>query len=245
MALLRSALDYTERIGEFLAWVEHAALATRLVNPPAVVRWNCDKHYLLDLQRAGLPIVPSEFLEPADDPAPRLERFLARHGCEELVVKPAVGAGSRDARRHHSDARGETLGHIRALLAAGRSVLLQPYLPSVDRHGETGLVYIGGRFSHAFRKGPLLPLGARSTAGLFAAETIVARVPSQDERAVGERVLAGIPFSDLLYARIDLIRDAQDAPCVLELELTEPSLYLLHAADSACELARATLKRLS
>ncbi|MBS0580207.1 MAG: hypothetical protein JSR36_13210 [Proteobacteria bacterium] len=244
VVLLRSAWDYTERIGEFLAWVERTAALTRLLNPPAVVRWNCDKHYLLDLERAGLPIVPSEFVEPGQDPAARLDELLARHGCHELVVKPAVGAGSRDARRHHRDARGEILGHIRPLLAAGRSVLMQPYLPGVDRYGETALVYIGGSFSHAFRKGALLPLGAGATAGLFATEEITARTPAADERAVGERVLAGIPFGDLLYARIDLIRGAQDAPCVLELELAEPSLYFQHGADSARKLARATLARL-
>jgi O-ureido-D-serine cyclo-ligase len=245
VALLRSAWDYTERIGEFLAWVERAALATRLINPADVVRWNCDKHYLLDLERAGLPIVPSDFIEPADDPAAHLEEFLARHGCTELVVKPAVGAGSRDARRHHGDAREEILGHVRPLLAAGRSVLIQPYLSSVDRHGETGLVYIGGSFSHAFRKGALLPLGAAATGKLFAAEQIAARTPTAEERAVGERVLAGIPFSDLLYARIDLIHEGEEAPCVLELELTEPSLYFGYQADAAQRLARATLNRLS
>ena len=83
---------------------------------------------------------------------------------------------------------------------------MQPYLPSVDRSGETSLVYIEGAFSHAFRKGPLLPLGAGSTEALFAAEEITARVPGADELAVGAQILAGIPFKNLLYARIDLIR---------------------------------------
>jgi O-ureido-D-serine cyclo-ligase len=245
VALLRSAWDYTERIAEFLEWVGRTAAVTRLMNPPPVVRWNSDKHYLLDLARAGLPIVPSEFVEPGDDPKVRLGEFLARHACAELVVKPAVGAGSRDARRHAQEAHAEILGHMRPLLAAGRSVLMQPYLPSVDRSGETSLVYIKGAFSHAFRKGPLLPLGAGSTGALFAAEEITARTPGADELEVGGRILAGIPFQNLLYARIDLIRGAQHEPRVLELELTEPSLYFLHGAGSAARLAQATLARLA
>jgi hypothetical protein len=245
VALLRSAWDYTERIAEFLQWVERTAAATRLMNPPPVVRWNSDKHYLNDLARAGLPIVASEFIEPGADPQAQLERFLTRHGGAELVVKPAVGAGSRDARRHARAAHAEILGHIRPLLAAGRSVLMQPYLPSVDRHGETSLVYIAGAFSHAFRKGALLPLGAGSTDALFAAEQITARVPDAAEREVGRRVLAGIPFKDLLYARIDLIRGEQGEPRLLELELTEPSLYFLHGSGSAARLAQATLARLA
>jgi O-ureido-D-serine cyclo-ligase len=124
-------------------------------------------------------------------------------------------------------------------------VLLQPYLPSVDRSGETALVYIAGAFSHALRKGPLLPLGAGATAALFAAEEIAARTPGADELAVGTAVLAAIPFRELLYARIDLIRGPQHEPRILELELTEPSLYFQQGAGSADKLARATLARLA
>ncbi len=244
-ALLRSAWDYTERIGEFLEWVERTAAVTQLLNPPPVVRWNSDKHYLEDLAQLGVPIVPSGFVEPHMDPQAQLAPLLARYDSPELVVKPAVGAGSRDARRHARGAHAEILAHMRPLLAAGRSLLLQPYLPSVDRSGETALVYIAGAFSHAFRKGPLLPLGAGATAALFAAEEITARVPGADELAVGAQILAGIPFKDLLYARIDLIRGAQHEPRVLELELTEPSLYFQHGAGSAARLAQATLARLS
>jgi hypothetical protein len=245
VALLRSAWDYTERIGEFLQWVERTAQATWLLNPPPVVRWNSDKHYLGDLARLGVAIVPSEFVEPDMDPQAQLQQFLARYDSPELVVKPAVGAGSRDARRHARTAHAQILGHMRPLLAVGRSVLLQPYLPSVDRSGETSLVYIAGAFSHAFRKGPLLPLGAGSTDALFAAEEITARVPGADELSVGAQILAGIPFKDLLYARIDLIRGAQGEPRVLELELTEPSLYFQHGEGSAKALAQATLARLA
>jgi O-ureido-D-serine cyclo-ligase len=245
VALLRSAWDYTERIGEFLAWAARTAAVTRLLNPLPVVRWNSDKHYLQDLAQLGVPIVASEFVEVDMDPQAQLERFLARYDSPELVVKPAVGAGSRDARRHARTAHAEILGHMRPLLAAGRSLLVQPYLPSVDHSGETALVYIEGAFSHAFRKGPLLPLGAGSTAALFAAEEITARVPGADELAVGAQILAGIAFKDLLYARIDLIRGPHHQPQVLELELTEPSLYFQHGAGSAARLAQATLARLT
>ena len=98
-ALLRSAWDYTERLGEFLAWIERVASLTMLLNPPPVVRWNADKHYLLELARTGLPVVPSSFAEAGAEAERALEQFLARQSCAELVVKPAVGAGSRDTRR--------------------------------------------------------------------------------------------------------------------------------------------------
>ena len=109
-----------------------------------MVRWNSDKHYLRTLARQGLPVVASAFVEPDEDAAAALEQFLAQHASAEVVVKPAVGAGSRDTRRHARAAVPAMLAHMRDLLAARRSVLLQPYLPSVDRDGETALIYIDG-----------------------------------------------------------------------------------------------------
>jgi len=244
-ALLRSAWDYTERLPQFLEWVSRTATLTTLLNPPPVVRWNCDKHYLRELAQAGLPVVPTTFVEAAAQPRQVLGEFLARCDCAELVVKPAVGAGSRDARRHARTATAEILAHLTPLLAAGRSMMLQPYLEGVERHGETALVFIDGRFSHALRKGSLLPAGAPATAGLFAAEEISARVPAEDELTVAARVVAQLPFDPLPYARVDLIRDQSENPCVLELELTEPSLYFTHAPGSAERLVAAALARVA
>ena len=241
----RSAWDYAERLPEFLAWAEGVARVTTLVNPLPVVRWNTDKHYLGELARAGAPVVPTTYIEPGADAADVLAGFLARESCRELVVKPAVGAGARDARRHGRAAREEILAHIAPLSAAGRSVMLQPYLESVDTLGETALMYFDGRFSHAIRKGALLPAGAPSTAALFAAEDILARTPAADELAAAERILTAVPVGGrLAYARVDLLRDAAGAPRLLELELTEPSLFLTHAAGAAERFAAVLLARL-
>jgi O-ureido-D-serine cyclo-ligase len=128
------------------------------------------------------------------------------------------------------------------LLDAKRSVLLQPYLERVDRDGETALMFFEGRFSHAIRKGPLLPPGGAATAGLFAAESITPRVPGTDEMRLAEKVVAALPFGLPLYARVDLIRDDHGAPCLLEVELTEPSLFFAHAAGSAEKFTAAVLR---
>jgi glutathione synthase/RimK-type ligase-like ATP-grasp enzyme len=242
-ALLRSAWDYTERLPEFLDWIERVDALTALLNPAAVLRWSADKHYLRDLERLGVPVVTTTFAEPGADAREVLSEFLGREACAELVVKPAVGAGSRDTRRHARACTAETTDHVRELLDAHRAVLLQPYFEGVDQHGETALIYINGRFSHAIRKGPLLPLGAPATDGLFAPETITRREPGADERAVADRTLAALPCGRLLYARVDLIRDAAGKPCVLELELAEPSLFLAYAPGCAEQLASATLAR--
>jgi len=246
LAVLRSTWDYTQRLPEFLAWLTQTATQTELLNPLEVVRWNTDKHYLAALERAGVAIVPSAFAEAGEDAGAALAGFLETYAqARELVVKPAVGAGSRDARRHARDDRTATLDHLDALLCSGRSAVLQPYLERVDAQGETALIYVDGVFSHAIRKGPLLRRGEHATRALFAAEHITARTPDTAERELAAHTLAAIPFDGpLLYARVDLIRDADGAPRVLELELAEPSLFFATAAGAAARFAQAIRRRL-
>lgn len=245
LALLRSTWDYFERLPAFIAWAERVAQATRLLNPLDVIRWNTDKHYLADLAYAGVPVVPSHFVEPGQPVQTAIGAVLSAHpDAHDIVVKPAVGAGSRDAQRHARSNRDAIAAHVRRLLDRHRSVLLQPYLERVDAQGETALLFFEGMFSHAIRKGPLLQRNADSTRGLYAPETIEARTPSADELAVAQRTLATIPFAKpLLYARVDLIRDDDGAPHLLELELAEPSVFLEHAEGAAVRLAAAIMQR--
>jgi O-ureido-D-serine cyclo-ligase len=233
LALLRSTWDYSMRLPEFLSWAEHASAATQLLNPLPMVRWNTDKHYLDELMHADVRTVPTTFVEPGDGAAQAVNEFLVQQASTDFVVKPAVSSGSRDAQRYGRRQLEAAVLHVQRLLDANRSVVLQPYLDRVDADGETALIYFAGTFSHAIRKGPLLRRGKGPTPDLFAAEEITARVPKLDELRTGERALGAIPFAIPLYARVDLIRDADAAPRVLELELTEPSLFFGYAAGSA------------
>lgn len=242
-AVLRSTWDYVDRIDEFLAWCERTATGTRLLNPPGVIRWNTDKHYLRDLTASGVPVVPTRFVEPGENARRELERFLTDGALsagagddtdfDEFVVKPAVGAGSRDAARYRRAERDHAAAHVERLIAAGRGVLLQPYLGRVDEQGETALIYFGGDFSHAVRKGPLLHPGAALVEGLFAPEEIRPLSAEARELAVGLQAIAAVGPVPPAYARVDLIHDAAGQPVVLELELTEPSLFFGHAPGAA------------
>lgn len=244
LALLRSTWDYFDRLPAFLAWADGVSQRTRLLNPLDVLRWNTDKHYLADLRRAGVAVVPTAFVEPGGNAAAIIDTLLAAHpAAHDIVVKPAVGAGSRDAQRHTRGNRDAIAAHVQRLLDAHRSVLLQPYLDRVDEHGETALLFFDGVFSHAIRKGPLLQRDADPTAGLYAPETIAPRTPSPEELAVAQRALAAIPFEHpLLYARVDLIRDDAGSPRLLELELAEPSVFLAYE-DGAAERFAAAIVR--
>lgn len=245
VVVIRSPWDYTARLAEFLAWARRTDAATQLLNPYDIVRWNTDKHYLADVERAGAAIVPSRFVEPGDDAEAAIRAFLdAFPHAAEFVVKPCVGAGSRGAQRHAREAVGAATAHAQGLLAEGGSVLLQPYLDRVDEHGETALVFFDGAYSHAIRKGPLLRRDGEASRALFAAEHIQPREPTAAEHALAVRTLAAVPSATpLLYTRVDLIHDADGEPRVLELELSEPSLFFAHGAGSAGRYAAAILRR--
>jgi hypothetical protein len=136
LVILRATWDYTERRDEFLAWTRRVR---NLLNAPAVVAWNSDKHYLHDLAAAGVPVVPSVFFEPGDT-------VSAADFGGEVVVKPAIGAGSIDTQRFVDvDA---AAAHAVTLLDSGRSALVQPYDERVAA-GETALVFLGGEESAA------------------------------------------------------------------------------------------------
>ncbi len=252
LVVLRSTWDYVLRLKDFLAWVDRVSSLTQVLNPPEVVRWNTDKHYLVDLHRAGVPVVPTRFVEPGEDAASALRAFLetgalsvGRSGpFAEFVVKPSVGAGSKDAMRYGREEAARAEAHIARLLSEGRSVMMQPYLSSVDTRGETAVLSFDGVYSHAIRKGPLLHRGAGLVEGLFAEEDIATRTPTEAERATALAALNAMPFPPTAYARVDLIEDEAGQPVVLELELTEPSLFFKQAPAAADRFAETLLNRL-
>jgi glutathione synthase/RimK-type ligase-like ATP-grasp enzyme len=232
-AVVRSTWDYTTRREAYLAWARDAADRTLLLNPPAHLAWSSEKRYLAELAAAGVPVVPTWFADPGETP------FVPEG---DVVVKPSVGAGSMDAARH--PLRDGALAHVAALHAAGRTAMVQPYLPRVEDDGETGLVYIDGRLSHGFRKGAMLTGDAPEVGGLYLREDITPRQPSADEIAVAEAALAAAP-GGWLYARVDLVPGSDGRPVVLELELVEPSLFVACGPASADALAEAVIARIA
>jgi glutathione synthase/RimK-type ligase-like ATP-grasp enzyme len=239
LVVLRSTWDYQGRRDEYLAWARR--VGDRLVNPYDVIAWNTDKRYLRELAEAGLPVVETALVEPG-------EAFAAPAGGVEYVVKPTVSAGSRDTARFGA-AEGDTeraAALVEAIHASGRTAMVQPYIASVDTRGETAMLFFDGAYSHAIHKGPLLKPGADPTSDVFAAETIEPREATPAERAVAERVLAYATerFGPLVYARIDLVEDADGAPLLLELELTEPSLFFMGEAGRLSQFATAVRRRL-
>ncbi len=233
--VLRSAWDYPQRLPEFLSWLETVDPVSDLVNPLATVRWNLDKRYLAELSAAGVPITPTTFLEPGS---------AASFPAGDFVVKPAVGAGSRDASSYGADQHAAAAAHVGRLHASGQTALIQPFVTSVATEGEWPLLFFGGQFSHAANKRVTLPR-AGIVDDLFAAETNSEHVATADQIEVAQAAVDMVSqrFGTPTYARVDLVRDDAGRFCVLEVELIEPSLFLFCADADAVERFVTTLIR--
>lgn len=205
-----------------------AAAGLELQNPPSVLKWNADKLYLGRLADRGAPVVPTLYVERVDEAA--LHGAATSFGSDRLIAKPRVSASAWQTIRWSPGAP----------LDGGPSgpALIQPYLSSIEREGEVSLIYLDGAYSHSIVKRP--------RAGDFRVQPehgaeIVPHLPAADERAAAEAILATVD-EDLLYARIDIARDAYGAPVLMELELVEPDLYLEHDPGGGAMFAEAVAR---
>lgn len=231
LVVVRSTWNYYDRIDDFLVWVERTGAASVLLNPPNILAWNARKTYLAELARRGVPIVPTEFVPRG---APRsLDELLSERGWDEVVIKPSVSAASFRTERFSRSSASAAQSFLDAL-TADRDAMVQSWMPSVETSGERALVWIDGEITHAIRKTPRFAGGDEQVSG----DIVIA----DDERAFAERALA--PYvSSLLYARVDLVRDADGTLRLMELELIEPSLYLRHSPSALDRFVEAVGQR--
>lgn len=206
--LIRSTWNYPLVPDAFIAWLRRTAAVAPLLNPPDIIDDNLHKRYLLALAARGVPVVPTIVVE-------RGERVdLTAIDAAKIVVKPEIGAGSIGTQKFAPDDPAAA-AHLAELTRTG-AALVQPYVASVDAYGERSLVWIDGELSHAIRKTPRFIGDAEQVDGPFPI--------ADDERALAVAALA--PIADrILYARVDVARDAAGAPMVMEVELIEPSLF--------------------
>ena len=235
-AVFRTTWDYYERITEFRNWLDRVSAVTRLINPLATVTWNADKHYLADLAAAGVPTVPSVFLERGTEL--RLSGLLAEHGWSEAVIKPCVSGAARHTYRLTRDVVAEVEPVVQRLLAE-EAFLLQPFEPHVLACGEDTVMVFDGVCSHAIRK---LPKPGDFRVQDDHGGTVHPREPEaeQIELALRAVAVAGSPA----YGRVDMVRSVGGRWAVMELELLEPELWLRRHPPAAELFAEAIARRL-
>jgi len=226
--VLRSVFDYVKDRDAFCSWADGVEAATTLLNTARTIRWNSHKGYLAQFESAGIPILPTAWLEA--ESAIDLASFLEDRGWDDAVIKPSVGNGSRGALRVMSVRPDAAEAHLASLLRNG-DVMIQPYFPAAVDPGEHKLIHIAGRFSHAILENP------RLDGREFNLDRIDRIDPEPEERALAEKILSHIPDAPL-YARVDVVMDNGTAR-LMELEVIEPVLFFSKAPGSADAMAAA------
>lgn len=235
--IIRSTWDYQAHSDEFMAVLEEIDKGpARLANSLPLVRWNLSKLYMKELDKGGVPIVPTLWGEAVE--VPDFARWLEALDTDELVIKPVIGANGEDAYRVGAGEDHARLARI-ADVHDGRMFMVQPFLPAVLSEGEFSLFFFNQQFSHAILKTPA-PGEFRSQeerGSSLAAVQPQTRLMKRARQAM-EQVMLGVATPPL-YARVDLVRDVDDDFRVMEVELIEPALYLRMDPGAPERFARA------
>jgi len=237
LVAVRTTWDYPNKIAAFLDWADRVAAVGALWNPASMLRWNTDKRYLRELEGRGVPIVPTRWFERGGEGD--LAAVVREEGWDEVVLKPVVSAGARRTRLAGPGSMPAGQAFLTDQLTQ-RAMMVQPYVAEVSTIGELSLLYFNGRFSHAVRKIPGL--------GDFRVQTehggkVLSVTPTSAELAAGQRVLDALG-TDTLYARVDLLPGHDGPMRLLELEVTEPSMFLRWDPQAPGRFAAAIAERI-
>ncbi len=195
-------------------------------NPARVLAWNSDKLYLSELAMRGVAVPHTRWTRRLTQE--ELAFVFEQTGADELIVKPAVSGGAWKTRRVR---RGDAID-----ATGGTGMLIQPYLPTIESAGETSLLYFGGRLSHAVNKRPVA--GEFRIQEQFGGQYALVPEPETGALELAEQVLAAVG-EPLLYARIDMLPDADGRWLLMEAELIEPDFYLGVDPSQGAHFARA------
>jgi glutathione synthase/RimK-type ligase-like ATP-grasp enzyme len=235
--VLRSNWDYHFDPEAFLGWLDRLErTGARIFNPPALVRWNVSKRYLIALHAAGVPTVATAVLE--DESRAGLEAMMRGRGWPAVVLKPEIGASAHDTRLVTDG----TVAAAAAEIAAGtirRPVLVQPFVEEVRTRGEWSLIFIEGALTHSVLKRP--------AAGDFRVQAHLGGTTRAEPAPPGvadaaRAALRALPAAPL-YARIDGV-ETEAGFLIMEVEVNEPGLFFTHVPAAASTFAEAILWRL-
>ncbi|MBK8340928.1 MAG: hypothetical protein IPK99_13430 [Flavobacteriales bacterium] len=232
--LFRSVWDYYKHAAAFRKFLDRVQ-GMRVLNPVDVVRWNMDKAYLMELERAGIPIIPSQ-------PVPRTAALdlgpVRQLGWHEAVIKPMVSAGAHRTSRFTMDELAIVEQEFRDY-ARSHDLIVQEFMPEIAVEGEWSVVFFNRTYSHAVLKRPaqgdfrVQPRFGGITQASSAPPALIAQA-----RAVLEHVQG-----PLLYTRVDGVM-RNGVFLLMELELIEPWLFLDQAEDGIQRFVDATAEAL-
>jgi glutathione synthase/RimK-type ligase-like ATP-grasp enzyme len=240
MAVFRTTWDYFHRFREFSSWLDDVATKTRLINPPALIRWNMDKHYLQDLLDAGVNIPPTRFIRRGESLSLADLHTSMHWQDEETVLKPTVSGGARHTYRLNRTTVEKHEAVFQELIAQ-EDMMLQPLQHHVLSEGEISVMIMGGRFTHAVRK--VAVPGDFRVQDDFGGK-VYAYTPNAEEIALAERAVS-VCSPMPLYGRVDMVRDNSGQLAIMEMELIEPELWFRFHPPAAKALAESLYRTLA
>jgi glutathione synthase/RimK-type ligase-like ATP-grasp enzyme len=237
--VIRSTWGYHERLPEFIQWLDHLKqLKAKVWNPVKLMKWNADKRYLLDLEDKGVPIVPTFWIYPEEQP-PYLDAILETQGWLEAVVKPAISGGAYLTERFSMENAAEKQDTLHQILQTGPA-MVQPYLAEIETDGEYSFIYFGGEYHFTIQKRPKSG-DFRVQLEFGGSIDVINPGPELIEQA--NKVMRSLEYPTL-YARVDgVIVDGRFL--LMELELIEPYLSLEHYPGSADKMADVVISYLN
>ena len=215
--LIRTTWDYFERFEEWQQWLDLVSEKSTLINPVDLVRWNMDKHYLGDLQKRGINIPETHYIEKGT--ITTLKELQAKTGWEQIILKPCVSGASRHTYKLNVN-NVEVHEAIFQKLIQNEAFMLQPFQKNIV-NGEISLMVMAGQFTHAVLK--VAKPGDFRVQDDFGG-TVHDYQPTQAEMDFAEKAVAACSPSPAL-ARVDIIRDNHDQLAIIELEMIEPELW--------------------
>ncbi len=231
-AIIRSTWDYVPVRDKFIDWVKDVSKKIPVFNSAEIIEWNTNKKYLIELDKLGIPTIPTKYISRGENIETVLIESFANSSA--LAIKPTIGAGARLAGKATSIEQSKKL--VEVIHENNRIAMVQPYLESVDKEGEKSVIIIDGQISHVAIKVPALTQGGHGDAadvGVLTDE-ITDFVINLKEKLVF--------WDELLYARVDVVR-MENNLVLMELELTEPWLFMQFRPESADLLFKALQKR--
>ena len=237
LALFRATWDYFERFSEFSKWLEQVSKQTTLLNSEAIIRWNIDKHYLLDLQKQNIHIAKTHFIEQHTNTS--LKEICNVLGWEEIVLKPCISGAARHTYKLNSNtiASHET---IFKELISKEAMMLQPFQYNIVKQGEISMMVFNGQYTHAVLK--IAKPGDFRVQDDFGG-SVHAYSPSIQEINFAENCVKACKELPM-YARVDIFIDNDGEIALSELELIEPELWFRNYPEAAHVLAKAIKNKL-
>ncbi len=231
VVVLRSIWDYHLKYVRFLDWLDELdETGVPVHNSTEVVRWNADKHYMLELEQRGVRITPSRIAH-ADDQL-TLSEIAVETGWQHLVVKPTVASTGYQTWLLDAPVNSEAETRF-AKQKAGMDVLVQEFASGVHA-GELSMVFLDGSYSHAVLK---RAAGNEFRVHIEHGGSVESVIPARAQIDWAEGVLAAVshPWT---YARVDAVNDA-DGPMLMELELLDPELFFKYEPAAANRMIHA------